>query len=475
VAISLFEKRQLNHVCYASEEDVTRELLTLLELARTVYKEDGVPDKKSVARFIEDFVNEQWHIDCSKACCRNLHRRNINIVGGILARRDLLARLKEMESLTLEECKEILHLYNASAPPPVLWSNSTSEATSSLRHTDTSDVPPVLRSIDTTDATRAISPTNAPDAPPSTRQAGTTDTPPALRSTGAPDVPPSSPTPDTRETPASSGPIGTSDTTPLRPATNTTDAPPSKRQDGTPDVPPSSDPDNTSDTPSSHPTYRHDNALSSQDINIISGILARRDLLARLTETGSLTLEECKDILRRYDISDAPPPVLRSNSTSEATSSLRHTDTSDAPPSLRPTGIPYTAPPRLSFGCTLTEEQMLHLSQLESMEHLFCIKENETLDLRPLLQCKDGYTLKVRNPQLVALFFDTLCNEGKIRWDWKIIMERGGFLVSKKGKAISASALAVNLHRAIMGNNPDAEKYKSEWLYYLRTSTFIRK
>ena len=109
------------------------------------------------------------------------------------------------------------------------------------------------------------------------------------------------------------------------------------------------------------------------------------------------------------------------------------------------------------------------------MKHLFCIKENETLDLRPLLQCKDGYTLKVRNPQLVALFIDTLCNEGKIRWDWKIVMERGGFLVSKKGKTISASALAVNLHRAIMGNNPDAEKYKSEWLYYLRTSTFIRK
>ena len=426
MAISLFEKRQLNHVCYASEEDVTRELLTLLELARTVYKEDGVPDKKSVARFIEDFVNEQWHIDCSKACCRNLHRRNINIVGGILARRDLLARLKEMESLTLEECKEILHLYNASAPPPVLWSNSTSEATSSLRHTDTSDVPPVLRSIDTTDATRAISPTNAPDAPPSTRQAGTTDTPPALRSTGTPDVPPSSPTPDTPNTPTSSCPTNTTDNTSSSCTTKTPVISASARSTRTPDTTPCLGQTGTVDAPPfSHITDTTESAQSSQYTN--------------------------------------------------TSPTSRHIGTADAPPSLRPTGIPYTAPPRLSFGCTLTEEQMLHLSQLESMEHLFCIKENETLDLRPLLQCKDGYTLKVRNPQLVALFFDTLCNEGKIRWDWKIIMERGGFLVSKKGKTISASALAVNLHRAIMGNNPDAEKYKSEWLYYLRTSTFIRK
>jgi hypothetical protein len=180
---------------------------------------------------------------------------------------------------------------------------------------------------------------------------------------------------------------------------------------------------------------------------------------------------------------DAPPFSHITDTTESAQSSQytntsptsRHIGTADAPPSSHPNGIPYTVPPRLSFGCTLTEEQMLHLSQHESMEHLFCIKENETLDLRPLLQCKDGCRLKVRNPQLVALFFDTLCNEGKIRWDWKIIMERGGFLVSKKGKVISASALAVNLHRAIMGNNPDAEKYKSEWLYHLRTSTFIRK
>ena len=408
MAISLFEKRQLNHVCYASEEDVTRELLTLLELARTAYREEGVPDKKSVERFIEDFVNEQWYIDCDSTCCRNLHRRNINIVGGILARRDLLKRLVEMENFTLEECEKILHLYNTSAPPPVLCYTGMA------------------------DATRAFSPTNTTDAPPSTRQDGT------------PDVPPSSPTLRTANVSRGISPAGTPCAPPSSHTTDTTESAQSSQYT------------NTSD---SSPTSRH---IGTADAQPSTRLTSMADVSRGITPTGT---------------ADAPPSTYPTGTPSSAdgTRGISPIGTSDTASSTLQTGTPDTIPPPLSFGCTLTEEQMLHLSQHESMEHLFCIKENETLDLRSLLHCKDGCRLKVRNPQLVALFFDTLCNEGKIRWDWKIIMERGGFLVSKKGKTISASALAVNLHRAIMGSNPDAEKYKSEWLYCLRTSTFIRK
>ena len=241
-------------MCCTSEEDVTHELQTLLELARTAYKEEGVPDKKSVSRFIEDFVNEQWYINCSKAYCRNFHRRNINIVGGILARKDLLMRLME------------------------------------------------------------------------------------------------------------------------------------------PDI---------------------------------------------------LTMKDCEDILRQYN-------------------------TTNAPPSSRPSGVPYTVPPPLSFGCTLTDEQMVRISSIANTNRLFCVSKGKTLDLKSLLQCEEGATFVSHNNRLVAILFDQLSEKGMINSNWQYTLEKSGILLSRTGKPVTT------LSSALCGirEKPTAEskKFKKELENFLLMS-----
>lgn len=243
-------------MCCTSEEDITHELQTLLELARVAYKEEGVPDKKSVFRFIEDFVNEQWYINCSNAYCRNFHRRNINIV---------------------------------------------------------------------------------------------------------------------------------------------------------------------------------------------SGILARKDLLMRLMEPDSFSMKDCEDILRQYDSTDAPP-------------------------SSRLTGLPYTVPPPLSFGCTLTDEQMVRISFIANTNRLFCVSKGKTLDLKPLLQCEEGATFVSHNNRLVAILFDQLSEKGMINSNWQYTLEKSGILLSRTGKPVKATTLSSALCGIRKNPTAESKKFKKELENFLLMS-----
>ncbi len=257
------------------------ELWAMLTSARVIYKEEGVPDKKRLDRFLADFKALHGAVNCDKACCRNFHARNLGIACAILERRDLREKLMALEYFGMDDCKEIVALLNTTeAPPPVVTSDVSGQPKSWV-----------------------------------TKDNGT----PLVVSCGA----------------------------------------------------------------------------------------------------------------------DAPPPTLEGLN-----------DRVMSPP--------------LSFGCNLTDEQMVRISCIASTNHLFCVYGDGTVELKPMLRCEKCSPMMVRNTRLVARLFDVLAAHKKVGWDWKKVMERGGYLVSKNGVTITANTLASALSAIKTNETAASKKIESE-------------
>lgn len=255
MVISLFEAWQKNHVCFDTQEKVECELWVMLTSARVYYKEEGVPEKKRLERFLADFKALHGEVNCGRACCKNFHARNHGVVCAILERPDLREKLMALENFDVKDCKELVVLLDSTdAPPPVVG--------------------------------------------------------------GA----------------------------------------------------------------------------------------------------------------------DAPPPALACSVMS----------------------------PPLSFGCNLTDEQMVRISHLASTNHLFCVSKGEVVDLKPMLRNEKCKPMVVPNIRLVAQFFDVLEYSQRIAWDWKKTMERGGYLVSKNGVPITANTLASALAAIKTHETAKSKKVKGD-------------
>lgn len=265
----------------------------MLTSARVYYKEEGVPEKKRLERFLADFKALHGEVNCNRACCKNLHARNHGVAFAILERADLREKLMALENFDVNDCKELVALLDSTdAPPPVVASGVGVSSLSVL-----------------TDGNGAPSPmtVSGADAPPPT----------------------------------------------------------SVSVDGTAMV---------------------------------------------------------------------PPPALASSVMS----------------------------PPLSFGCNLTDEQMVRISCIASTNHLFCVSEGEVVDLRQMLRNEKCKPMVVPNIRLVARFFDILEYSQRIAWDWKKTMERGRYLVSKNGMPITANTLASALTAIKTRETAKSKKVKAD-------------
>ena len=292
-------------MCFDTQEMVMCELWAMLTSARVYYKEEGVPGKKRLERFLADFKALHGEVNCDRACCRNLHARNHGMVCAILERADLREKLMAMEDFGQEDCIDIVAL------------------------------------LDTTEAPPAV-----------------------ITSDGG-------------------------------------------------------------DTPSS--AVVNDGGIPSHTI-----LADGNGVLSAMVVGGD----------------DAPPP----------TSVSMEGDVASPPCALASSVM---SPP-LSFGCNLTDEQMVRISHVAGTNHLFCVSEGETVDLKPLLRCEECNPMVVPNIRLVAQFFDVLAEYQKVAWDWKMVMERGGYLVSKNGVPITANTLASALSAIKTHETAKSKKIKKE-------------
>ena len=227
---------------------------------------------------------------------------------------------------------------------------------------------------------------------------------------------------------------------------------------------------------------------------MVCAILERTDLREKLMAMEDFGQEDCIDIVALLDTTEAPPAVITSDGGDTPSSAVvndggmsSHSVLSegngvpsamvvggaDAPPptsvsmegevTLPPCALASSVmSPPLSFGCNLTDEQMVRISCIASTNHLFCVSEGETVDLKPLLCCEECKPMVVPNIRLVAQFFDVLAEYQKVAWDWKNTMDRGGYLVSKNGVPITANTLASALSAIKTHETAKSKKIKKE-------------
>ena len=104
----------------------------------------------------------------------------------------------------------------------------------------------------------------------------------------------------------------------------------------------------------------------------------------------------------------------------------------------------------LSFGCNLSNEQFSLLTKIIDNYEVFYPMGDESVDseIRSLFDCKIGLHVQVKNVRKVAVLFDALLECNLINRDWQSVLEKGGFLLSRKtGKPISSSALSSALYK----------------------------
>lgn len=117
-----------------------------------------------------------------------------------------------------------------------------------------------------------------------------------------------------------------------------------------------------------------------------------------------------------------------------------------------------TAPPKhksephtpITLGGKLTEEQIACLTKIAQTYQLFVLPEETDVKIAvtSLLQCKQGFAVRVRNIRNAAVFFDELLEHNLISYDWQSIIEKGNFLLSpKSGEPIISSTLSSALNR----------------------------
>lgn len=159
--------------------------------------------------------------------------------------------------------------------------------------------------------------------------------------------------------------------------------------------------------------------VHGRNCNTVRRLLAERpDLAQQLFHSKTFTFGDSIKMKNVFDTTDAPPP--------------NKTHVADVSEMKRP----------LSFGCHLSNEQMVRIADCANTSHLFCVHEVCAEDIRSLLECKQGFQITVENIRNVAMMFDTMVEQKLIGWNWKTVMSSGKHLLSKTGKPISASSLS---------------------------------
>ena len=165
-------------------------------------------------------------------------------------------------------------------------------------------------------------------------------------------------------------------------------------------------------------SYRCRN-VHDRNYNAVRRLLAERpDLAQQLFHCRTFTLGDSIKMKNVFDTTDAPPP--------------NKTHVADVSEMKRP----------LSFGCHLSNEQMVRIADCANTSHLFCVQTICAEDMRSLLECGQGFQITVENIRNVAVMFDTMVEQKLIGWNWKAVMSSGKHLLSKTGKSISASSLS---------------------------------
>lgn len=110
--------------------------------------------------------------------------------------------------------------------------------------------------------------------------------------------------------------------------------------------------------------------------------------------------------------------------------------------------------PKISFpitlGGNLTEKQIASLSEIARAYQLFVLPEGMNINtaVTALMQCKHGFTVRVRNIRNAAVFFDELLEHDLVCYNWQSVIENGHFLLSpKSGLPITASTFSSALSR----------------------------
>lgn len=105
----------------------------------------------------------------------------------------------------------------------------------------------------------------------------------------------------------------------------------------------------------------------------------------------------------------------------------------------------------ITFGGKFTEKQMACFAGIAYNHRLFLLPEgmNAKTAMTALLQCRPGFTVKVRNIRNMAVFFDELLARNLVTYNWQSTIEKGRFLLSpKSNEPITASTFSSALNKA---------------------------
>lgn len=132
------------------------------------------------------------------------------------------------------------------------------------------------------------------------------------------------------------------------------------------------------------------------------------------------TVSLCEEMVNSLLGCDAPPPPVTSKN-----------DSKDKP---------------LSFGCDLTDEQLIRITAIADANQLFCVSKLTVDMIRSLFECRDGFRINARNAARVAILFDALYTNGLIKRGWQKTIAEGHFILSRKsGLPVTASYLSTIL------------------------------
>lgn len=113
----------------------------------------------------------------------------------------------------------------------------------------------------------------------------------------------------------------------------------------------------------------------------------------------------------------------------------------------------------LSFGCNLTYEQTIRITEIVRANCLFFVSSDKSLhdSIVSLFECRRGFCMTVGNIRKVAVLFDSMLQAGIINHDWQSVIEKGGFLLSSKTeKPVSATSFSSALSK--VRKNPTAQQ-----------------
>lgn len=105
----------------------------------------------------------------------------------------------------------------------------------------------------------------------------------------------------------------------------------------------------------------------------------------------------------------------------------------------------------ITFGGKFSDEQMSCFADIACTNCILSIsdKEDARIAITALLQCKPGFSIKVRNIRNIVVFFDELLVYNLIDHNWQSTMEKGGFLISpRSNEPIKSFTLSSALNRA---------------------------